>query len=154
MATNDREVFELFIADESTPTEIDFLTYAIFAFHKREWIRLFEAQHNNQAPSQQDIDNWISNITPRQFDDMREEAERFFDAAARTYLEDEIQQEKRTAIDQSILSEIKHYTSPWRHVGIALIFAIVAPIILGGVIYFLNVFDVTFPIHFPVPKSQ
>jgi hypothetical protein len=154
MPANDREVFELFTSNTNTSTEIDFITYAIFAYHKREWVRLFETQHNNQAPTQQDIDGWISNITCLQFDDMRQEAERFFDAAARAYLSDEIEQEKKRAVETSILSEIKLHTSPWRHIGIALIFAIVAPIILGGVIYFLNVFDITLPIHFPVSKGQ
>jgi hypothetical protein len=152
MPTNDREVFDKFTSDAETPAEIDFLTYAIFAFHKREWIQLFESQHNNQTPTQQEIENWIANITQRQYDDMREDAERFFDAASRIYLADEIEEQKSKA--ESILSEIKHYSSPWRHIGMALIFAIVAPIILGGVIYFLNVFDITLPIHFPVPRGS
>jgi len=135
MPANDREVFELLISDRETSAEIDFLAYAIFANHKREWIRLYESQNKGQAPTQQEIDNWILNITSRQFDDMREEAERFFDIAAREYLDDEIQREKKRAVDESILSEIKRHTSPWRHIGIALIFAIVAPIIAEDIPY-------------------
>jgi hypothetical protein len=40
---------------------------------------------------------------------MRDEAARLFDAASRGYLSDEIEAEKRAAIDQSIVSEIKSH---------------------------------------------
>ena len=147
MPSNEREVFEHLTADPNTEIYLDFISYAIFAHHKKHWIELFERTHGGQAPTQQDIDQWISNITNVQFDDMRDEGATLFDAASREYLDDEIEAQKKVAVEQSIITEIKGFTSPWRHLGIALLMAILAPILLGGVIFFFSVFDSSFPFH-------
>ena len=154
MPTNDHEVFDKLTGDPETEFYLDFIAYAIFAHHKKHWVELFQTSHNGQRPTQQDIDQWISNITDVQYDDMREEAARLFDSAAHVYLEDEIESDKKAAVDQSILKEIKSFTSPLRHLGIALLMAILAPILLGGVIFLLGVFDSSFPIHITFPKGQ
>jgi hypothetical protein len=151
MPTNDREVFDKLTSDEETDVYIDFIAYAIFARHKREWIRHYEQSNNGKTPSQTDIDQWISNITDFQFSDMQEEAARLFDSAAREYLETEIESEKERAVSESILAEVKGFTSPLRHLGIALLMAILAPILLGGVIFLLGVFDSSFPLHITFP---
>src|SRR5215471_18042505 len=132
MPATDYEVFELLISDTESEPQILFLAYATFANHKREWIKHYKQQHDNAAPSQSDIDQWISNITHLQFNDMKEEAARLFDSAARDYLSDEIEVGKKQAVDASVLAEVKSFTSPWRHLGIALLMAILAPILLGG----------------------
>ena len=67
MPKNDREVFDHLLSDKGTALQIDFLTYAVFAHEKREWIKLFESQSGGQAPTQGDVDNWISNLTDSQF---------------------------------------------------------------------------------------
>ena len=153
MPANDREVFETITSTEDTEVYIGFIAYAIFAHHKREWTKLYEKDHNGQAATQQDIDQWISNITDLQFNEMKEEAARFFDSAARDYLKDEMEDEKKEAVNQSILSEVKGFTSPWRHLGIALLMAVLAPIILGGIIFFFGIFDSSFPIHIIWPTK-
>lgn len=51
------------------------------------------------------------------------------------------------AVDTSILSAVEKHTSAWRHAGIALLMAIVAPAILGGVLFLVSVFDSNFDFH-------
>jgi hypothetical protein len=129
MPTNGLEVFDKLISEGDTEVYLDFIAYAIFAHQKGEWMKLYESNHGDQAPAKNEIDQWIENITDYQFEQMKEEAARFFDAAARDYLKDEIERGKTEAINNSILSEVKTYSSPWRHLGIALLMAVLARLI-------------------------
>ncbi len=134
MPNNDREVFEHLTSDKDTSLHLDFLAYAVFAAEKREWMKLWESQHQGTAPSQADIDNWISNLTESQFNGMRGSAEGFFLAAADEYLEQQLTEERRNILRNAIVSEVKS-ASDWRkQLGMALLTAIVAPLILGGLI--------------------
>lgn len=40
MPNNDRKVFEHLTAAGNTSLHVDFLTYAVFAHEKREWMKL------------------------------------------------------------------------------------------------------------------
>ncbi len=148
MPANDRQVFEKLTSEGGPESHLNFLAYALFAFHKSKWIELYKSTHNGQEPQQAEIDDWISNITDFQFNDMKLEAGRLFDVAARDYLEDEIQEEKEQAVSASILSEIKRFTSAWRHLGVALLMAIVAPVLLGGIVLLIGLYHGSFPIQF------
>lgn len=83
---------------------------------------------------------------------MRREAVQFFEDAARAYLAEQIEEEKKKAVNQSILAEVKQFTSPLKHFGIALIMAIVAPLLLGGLIFFYSLFDNSF--HLTISKQE
>jgi len=65
---------------------------------------------------------------------MREDAARLFDKAARQYLADEIEQHKRNAVRDSILVEVKSAGAFWKQMAIALVTAILAPLIIGAMI--------------------
>lgn len=143
---SDPEVFDFLTSDEETPLEIDYLTYGVFAFKKREWVKHFENE-NNEKPSPDQIENWISQLTDYDFVQMRDEAAEFFDASAREYLKDFIESEKKSAVDLSILNQVKVLTNPWRHFGVALLMAILAPIILGGAIFLFGLFHDVLPMH-------
>ena len=156
MPKNDREVFEHLIADDETPVHVDFLAYAVFAHEKREWIRLWEQQHGGTAPTQPDIDNWISNLTESQFLGMRVNAERFFLAAADEYLEQQLTVEREAMLRSAIVSEVRSAGDWRRQLGMALLTATVAPLILGGVIYAIALYsayvtptDVARRLHLP-----
>lgn len=140
MPNNDLEVFDLLTSNDETPLEIDYLTYALFAWKKQQWVEHFQKQ-NNQRPTQAQIDVWINQMPDIEFDVMRRDAVQYFDAAAKEYLADQIEEEKKKAVNESILAEIKQFTSPWKHVGMALVMAIVAPVFLGGLIYLYTLFD-------------
>jgi hypothetical protein len=148
MPNNDIEVFDHLLADTDINVEIDYLAYAIFGFRKRQWIDHHKSRNDGPPPNQAEIDGWISELTNYDFVRMRSEAADIFDVAAREYLEEDIKRQKQEAVDSSILSEVKKFTSPTRHIAIALVMAIVAPIILGGLIFFAGLFDKSFPLHF------
>lgn len=167
MPKNDIEAFEYVLADKDTPLEIDYLTYAMFAYKKLQWIDHYKKNNDDNIPSQQEVDTWISQLSEYDFYQMRNEAADFFRLAARELLKDEIEEEKKTAVGESILGEVKSiksevesFTSPWKHLGIALLMAIIAPVFFGGLVFFWSLFDRSFPIHVTIgalveqPASQ
>jgi hypothetical protein len=154
MPNNDAEVFDHLTSDQDTPAEIDYLAYAMFALRKANWIEHFEERHEGIAPTQAEIDAWIAELTDYDFISMRSDAAEFFHISAEDHLEDYIEQQKREAVNASILSEvrsamtrIRSFTSPWKHLGIALLMAVIAPVLLGAVLFFIGLFDKTFPIR-------
>lgn len=150
MPANDLEVFDHLLSNKETPLEIDHLTYALFAWKKKNWVEHFEKQ-NKTRPTQAQIDAWISQLPNSEYEDMRSDAAQFFDAASREYLKEQIEEEKKSAVNKSILAEIKSYTSPLRHIGIALLMAVVAPLLLGGL--FL-LYEHSEDIHLTLSKQQ
>ena len=150
MPANDLEVFDHLLSDANTSEEIDFLTYARFALKKKRWFDHF-AKTNDRPPTQVEIDGWISQIPHTEFEDMRVDAVQYFDSAAREYLAEQIEDEKKNAVEESILGEVRRFSSPWRHLGIALAMAIVAPLILGGMFF---LYEHSEDIHLAVSKSS
>ena len=140
MPNNDLEVFDHLTSNQETQLEIDYLTYALFAWKKKQWVEHFASQHNAR-PTQAQIDEWITALPASEYVIMRNDAARAFDDAAQAYLAEQIEEEKKTAVDNSILAEIKQFTSPWKHFGIAIVMAIVAPVFLGGLIFLYTLFD-------------
>jgi hypothetical protein len=147
MPKNDIEAFDYLISDKDTAVEIDYLTYALFAYKKKRWIDHFSEQNNGQAPTQSQIDGWITQLSDFDFAQMRNDAGDFFHVAAEEHLQDFIEHQKKKAVDESILAAVKAHTSWWKHLGIALLMAIVAPVMLGGVLFFASFFDKSVPIH-------
>jgi hypothetical protein len=162
MPANDLEVFEHLISNKETPLEIDYLTYALFASKKKSWVEHFE-KHNGKRPAQAEIDGWISQLPDSEYESMRYDAAQYFEIASREYLADQIEEQKRQAVGQSILAEItaanasilaevKQFTSPWKHFGIALGMAIIAPVFLGGLIFLYTLFDSS--VHVNISKQE
>ena len=133
MINSDREVFEHIGQNPETGLEIDFLTYAIYAYEKYQWMELFK-QQTGDYPTEEEAVRWISQITNFRFAGYREDAARLFDSAARSYMAEEIEREKQRAVRESILNEVRAAASWWRQTGIALITAILAPLIIGSLI--------------------
>ena len=152
MPKNDREVFEHVISDNETPLQIDFLTYAVFAHEKREWIKLFQSQHDGQVPQQADIDTWISNITDSQFHGMRSSAQVFFVEAANAYFEDRIEAEKQEILRSVIVTEVKAAGALWKQVAIAVLTTVLAPIMIGLIIAAFYFFDKNMPTPTSIAK--
>src|SRR6516165_6098034 len=117
MPNSDIEVFDFLTSSSEILNEIDFLTYALFAYRKREWIDHFQS-NNDRYPTQQEIDGWISQITQYEFREMRDRAAEFFRLAANEYLKEYIEDQKQQAVDKSILGEVQKSTSPARHLVI------------------------------------
>ncbi|MGB8363557.1 MAG: hypothetical protein WCE20_03375 [Rhizomicrobium sp.] len=153
MPTNDIEVFDYLLSDSDTPAEIDYLTYAVFAYKKKAWCDHFEKTKGHK-PTHDEIDEWIGQLSDYEFRQIRNEAAEFFHAAAEEHLADYIEQQKEEAVDNSILSEVEEFTDPWRHAFIALGMAIVAPIVLGLAIFLVSLFDSGFPVHVTFGKEH
>lgn len=144
MPANEREVFEYLTSDETTAYEINLLAYAVFANELQDWIS-HATLKNSTPPSDQEICEWIANLTEGRYLQMRNEAAGFFDTAAREYLADEIEQAKRSVLDAEILKEVKAGGNFWRQLLIALVTAILAPVIIGLIIAAAIVYSNVFP---------
>jgi hypothetical protein len=133
MINDDREIFLHISNNDKTSLETDFMTYAVYAFEKYQWVEQCRLRIG-AFPTETETNRWISEITDYRLASFREEAARLFDAGARNYLKDELEVEKRRAVDESILNEVKASGSFWRQIGIALITSILAPLIIGAMI--------------------
>ncbi|MBU1315694.1 MAG: hypothetical protein KJ947_15805 [Alphaproteobacteria bacterium] len=144
MPRNDQETFAHLTAQPDTSYEINLLTYALFADEKSKWIEHFFNQHGT-SPSAEQTEQWISNITDQHFEHMRLKAARYFDAAARLYMREEMDEEKKNVLESSIIKEVKAAGSFWRQIGTAVLTAVLAPIIIGGVIAASLAYNDVFP---------
>ena len=106
MPANDIEAFEYVVSDAETGLELDYLTYAMFAYKKKKWIEHYANGNGGASPNQGQIDGWISQLTEYDFQQMRNEAGAIFDSAAKEYLDSYIQEEKKRAVDTSMLNEV------------------------------------------------
>ena len=133
MINSDREVFQHIGESSETDLEIDFLTYAIYSYEKYQWMELRKEQ-TGEYPTETAAEVWISQITSFRFAGYREDAARLFDKAARGYMAEEIERQKQEAVRDSILNEVRAAGSWWRQTAIALVTAILAPLIIGSLI--------------------
>jgi hypothetical protein len=76
---------------------------------------------------------------------MREEAVRFFDNAAREYLAEEMEEAKEAVFQDTIIREVKAAGGLWRQLFLALIAAILAPLIIGAMIAVAITYDKFYP---------
>ena len=149
MPNNDREVFDKLAGSDEDVLIGEWLAYAVFAFDRRQWMRHHE-DRTGQSPSVEQIDGWIANISDHQFDQMRGRAVAFFRDAAREYMEEEVVQARDDALQDGILREVRGATevqksglaatlaevrsagSFWKQLGLQLLTAILAPILIGS----------------------
>ncbi|RVU13233.1 hypothetical protein [Methylobacterium oryzihabitans] len=133
MPTNDREVFDKLTDGAGSPPVEAFITYALFAFERREWLS-HHAATRGQPPSEIEVEAWIGNITDYQFDQMRSRAASFFDVAARAYMADEIEEARQETLKSAVVREVKAAGNFWRQLFIATATAIIAPVIIGLIV--------------------
>ena len=144
MPRNDREVWEFLGANDEVPSELTFITYAIYAYEKYDWISEFE-RRASRPPGADEIDQWIADITTYRFDGMRSKAAELFDEGARRLLAPEIERQKQAAVDGSILAEVKATSSFWKQIVLSLIASVLAPLIIGGMIVAARSYDIFMP---------
>ncbi|GAB6842201.1 hypothetical protein HNR00_003767 [Methylorubrum rhodinum] len=151
MPTNDREVFQHLTGDPNHSDVSNFLTYAQFAFDRREWFA-HRTREDGREPTEEMVAAWTMNHTPHSFEQLRLRAQSFFDYAARDYMQDEIEAARQEALQSGVLREVASATKAqelglkatleqvksagalWRQAAIALLTAILAPIIIGGIL--------------------
>lgn len=133
MPANDREVLRYLTASEDTAEAEDLLTFAMFAYERDEWIKHYAELHGNE-PNQAEIDSWTANISDYHFASLRQKAITFFDTAARDYLRDEMSLARQQAIEEEIVTRVRAASAWWRQFAIAVITAVLTPIILGAIL--------------------
>ena len=133
MPSNDREVFDKLTGDGATAGAEDFITYALFAHERREWVTHHTVTHG-RPPTASEVETWIGNITDYQFDQMRVRAASFFDIAARAYMAEEIEQARQDTLKSAVVREVKAAGNFWRQLFIATVTAIMAPVIIGLIV--------------------
>ncbi|KQO49949.1 hypothetical protein [Methylobacterium sp. Leaf85] len=134
MPANDHEAFEQLVTKGTGHAALDLLAYATFAFDRSQWLQLRTNANGGTLPTPAEIDTWIADIPPHQFDQMRSRAASIFDVAAREYMAGDIAKAKLDALETTVIREVKAAGGFWRQSFIALGTAILAPIIIGGVI--------------------
>ena len=157
MPTNDRDVW-VDILSGSEPSELQYLTYAIYSFEKYEWYKQFEAK-KGVPPTPAEFNDWISQITESRIKVWRENAAKFFAEAAATYMRDYIAQERQNALNDHLITLIdtkldknaealrdrldlfSRATALWKQILVAVVIAILSPIILGLLILAIQAAD-------------
>ncbi len=151
MPGSDKEVF-LELVSSSDHTDVsNFLTYAIFAFDRANWI-VWHTQTTGSEPDQAAINAWTGNLTPHSFEVMRNRAQDFFDLAARDYLAADMEDAREDALRGGLLEEIRNAVqvqtaglketlaevksagSFWKQLGLQTLTSIIAPLLIGSVI--------------------
>jgi hypothetical protein len=139
MPANDREVFKYFREQKNTTREIYHLAYASYARAKYDWMDHFEKLYG-KSPDLEEENTWIADLPESRFDEFTTGAFEFFEVAARAYMATEIEEERKDAINTSILAQIEKATSfgttffPNLVIGLSasLLFAVLL-IILGSI---------------------
>lgn len=151
MLTSDREVFEKLVTDTNHPDFSNYLTYALFASDRRDWIAYMTAE-TGDAPGDEAIAAWTSNVTPSTLDQLRTRAATIFDVAAQDYMAPAIEQARQETLQSSVLREVSGATEAQKaglaatlaevqaagsfrkQFSIALLTAILAPLLIGAII--------------------
>jgi hypothetical protein len=89
------------------------------------------ADRGGQSP-EAEINAWIGQVPGPRLKRIRDDALESFSLAARVFLEPEIQRQRQEAVEQSILNEIRRYTSGLRSFGLNVLAGLLAAILFGG----------------------
>ena len=170
MPASDREVFQHLTSDPNQSEVSNFLTYAQFAFDRREWIA-YRTQEDGREPTEEMIAAWTADQTPHDFEQLRLRAASFFDYAARDYMQPEIKaagddalrsgvlREVASAVEvqkaglAATLAEVRSAGAFRKQFGIALLTAILAPLLIGAAIGAALIFNDRLPTIRDVAKA-
>lgn len=108
MPSSDREVYRYFEANVDTAREIDYLAYAAFAVAKFDWFDKF-ATTQARAPTQDEVDAWISQLPDSRLDEIHDAAGQVFRTAAREYMAERMERAAQKAVRDSVHAEIARH---------------------------------------------
>ena len=150
MPATDREVFDAIFADKNTEVEIDMLTYAAYAWESMNGLEIARVAGTSRHKRKSITGFQLLHLTVSTACGPR--AAELFDIAARGYLAEAHKKDTEDAIGRSIVSEVKAIVSEVRaasgfgkQLTVALVTAILAPIIIGGIIAGALTWDKFFP---------
>ena len=144
MPDADRRVFDYFAENAETAREVDYLTYASYAFSKFEWSRKYLEQ-NGREPTQAEMDKWADELPDSRLDEIHDAASRVFQSAAQAYMADQVREATRRAVLTSIDTEIKRHNGAvegmirsatsfrsnlWPNIGVSLLSSFIFSIVI------------------------
>lgn len=140
MPETDQEVFEHFRSDYGDNLEIALLAYARYAQDKYDWVN-HKLAHDGQAPSNDEIERWVSDLPNSRLAEIRNGAVSLFRDAAEEYMKPRIEEERAGAVESSILGRVdaavrrvERATSFWRNIVPNVIVAVAASIVFSLVV--------------------
>jgi hypothetical protein len=167
---NPHDVYRLLVGpvEEGKVDEIvGVIAFGLFWDELEEW-RLHRTRQGGAEPTGDDIDRHIQGDLPdRYFSELRAKALQLFGEGAVDFLSSQIEQERRDAVESSILSAVQarlaeanasissrlaqveatvaRGSSWWRQFGMALLLSVIVPVVLGLTLVGIGAFDRLFP---------
>lgn len=114
MPSTPREVFELFTNDREEGDIIPYLAYAIFAAERYEWMYR-ELDRHGEFPDVDTESRWIQEKPDQYFARLEARATQWLDTFSRDYLDENIEQEKQEAVEQSVKTSIDELRATLSH---------------------------------------
>jgi hypothetical protein len=134
------------VDEENTTRDVaGIISYGLFWADLEAWIN-HRVSNGNPHPSAEEINQHIqNNLTANYFRDLESKSLQLFGEASLTFLEERIEAEKEEAVRKSlldsmqahnaaVLSEVSKGSNFYRQTFMALLTAIVAPLILGAIL--------------------
>lgn len=153
MPNSPLDVFERLVGnDDQGPDVARLISYGLFARDLSRWHkhRISIASVGDSAPTHEEINDHVrKDLSEEYFLELENKGLELFGRASLDFLEDYIEQQKVDAVSESILGEVRKAGGFGRQLLFALIAAILTPIILGGVVAGVLIWDR----YSPVPGS-
>lgn len=87
------------------------VAFSLYTAQEHEWLEQHRARNNGQNPSTDALRTFIEAFTPAGLERLRGDARNTLTQFAVDFLEDNIEEERRKAVNQSILKEVKKHNS-------------------------------------------
>lgn len=144
MPASEREVYEHLLSRADSARAVTMIAYAVFAEERKHWVELYRAR-NGREPPQSEIYEWVANLPDVRLKKLLDEAATYFDGAARSYLRSEIDGLRDQLLETEIVRQVRAASGWWRQLAIALMTAILAPLLIGAVIVFALAYGTALP---------
>ena len=119
---------------------VGWIFYDIF-----EWMDLEKEKDPALTLNSDMIDNWVKQLPTQRIDREVDQASQVFGQAALELAEDDTQQRIRKAIDDSVVAQVKLFTSSWRAFGLNILAGVIAGLIFSALALYLYLFVLVDP---------
>lgn len=130
MPKSSREVYKMLSSNSGEPVDAGYIAVGMFESLKNEWIDYIE-KRDGAPPTETDINRWIEDLSPSQLEKIKNEAYGWFSISSRILLNDEIEEKKKTAANNSIVETIRSATSGWKSFGIGVASSVLASLLFA-----------------------
>ena len=143
MAENLKELYDYVSAkveQEEISAAVGLYAVGWILFDLFEWLDLQKERNPNEPLSPELIDRWVREQPEGKIDREIENAEQSFGQAAILATEEETERRITEAINNSIISQIRQFTSGWKVFGLNILAGVVAGLIFAALAIFLYLY--------------